>query len=69
MCEKFCSPIETFNPEVEYQKFLKRKPVVQTYQLYEELHTREKIKCPCKSRFVWIQGWLVIKIPIFRIFR
>lgn len=48
MCEHYCDDLETFNPEIEYQKFLKRKPIVQTAKLYEQLHTREKIKCPCK---------------------
>lgn len=46
MCEHYCDDLETFNPEIEYQKFLKRKPIVQTAKLYEQLHTREKIKCP-----------------------
>lgn len=48
MCEHYCDDLETFNPEIEYQKFLKRKPIVQTAKLYEQLHTREKIKCPCE---------------------
>ncbi|KAI8123105.1 UPF0691 protein [Lucilia cuprina] len=46
MCEKVCNSLETFNPEVEFQKFLKRKPTVKTVQLYEHLQTREKVKCP-----------------------
>ncbi|XP_013097168.1 piercer of microtubule wall 1 protein [Stomoxys calcitrans] len=43
MCENYCNVYETFNPEKEYQKFLKRKPIVQTAKLYEELQTREKV--------------------------
>lgn len=48
MCDNFCDDLETFNPEVEFLKFIKRKPVVQTAKLYENLHKREDIKCPCK---------------------
>ncbi|KRF99721.1 uncharacterized protein Dwil_GK22632 [Drosophila willistoni] len=46
MCEHVCDDLETFNPEKEFQKFMKRKPVVQTAKLYENLHKREDIKCP-----------------------
>uniref|UniRef100_A0A1A9V933 TBC1 domain family member 30 n=1 Tax=Glossina austeni TaxID=7395 RepID=A0A1A9V933_GLOAU len=46
MCDDICVSFETFSPEIEYLKFLKRKPVVQTAKLYEQLHTREGIKCP-----------------------
>lgn len=48
MCENFCNSLETFNPEIEYQKFLKRKPIVQTAKLYEQLSTRKQLKCPGK---------------------
>ncbi|XP_061399284.1 piercer of microtubule wall 1 protein-like [Musca vetustissima] len=43
MCDNQCNLIETFNPEVEYQKFLKRKPIVQTAKLYEELKTHQSV--------------------------
>ncbi|XP_067619062.1 piercer of microtubule wall 1 protein-like [Eurosta solidaginis] len=46
MCKDCIDRLETFNPEIEYQKFLKRKPIIQTAKLYEQLHTRETIKCP-----------------------
>ncbi|EDV93100.1 GH19118 [Drosophila grimshawi] len=46
MCDNLCDDLETFNPEVEFLKFIKRKPVVQTAKLYENLHKREDIKCP-----------------------
>ncbi|XP_065368446.1 piercer of microtubule wall 1 protein [Calliphora vicina] len=46
MCEHICNSLETFNPEVEFQKFLKRKPIIQTKQLYDHLKAREKINCP-----------------------
>ncbi|XP_016932812.1 piercer of microtubule wall 1 protein [Drosophila suzukii] len=46
MCEQYCDKFETFNPEVEFAKFQKRKPIVRTAQLYENLHKREDIKCP-----------------------
>ncbi|KAL9893594.1 UPF0691 protein C9orf116 [Glossina fuscipes] len=46
MCDDICVSFETFSPEIEYIKFLKRKPIVQTAKLYEQLHTREGIKCP-----------------------
>lgn len=48
MCENYCASFETFNPEIEFQKFIKRKPVIQTAKLYEHLSTKEDIKCPCK---------------------
>ncbi|XP_055850478.1 uncharacterized protein LOC129915047 [Episyrphus balteatus] len=46
MCDKFCDQYETFNPEKEYQKFLKSKPIVNTAKLYENLHVSERMKCP-----------------------
>ncbi|BFF90932.1 uncharacterized protein DMAD_09348 [Drosophila madeirensis] len=50
MCEPACDDLETFNPQVEFQKFLKRKPVIQTAKLYENLHKREDIKCPYRFK-------------------
>jgi hypothetical protein len=50
MCENYCAGLESFNPEVEYQKFLKRKPIISTAKLYEHLHKREQIKCPYKFK-------------------
>lgn len=48
MCDHTCEDMETLNPEVEYLKFIKRKPPVETAKLYEKLHKREDIKCPCE---------------------
>lgn len=50
MCENVCRSFDTFNPEIEYKKFLSRKPIVQTLQLYEHLHARETVSGPRKFR-------------------
>lgn len=48
MCDQICADMESFNPEIEFLKFIQRKPAVETAKLYEKLHKREDIKCPCE---------------------
>lgn len=45
-CQRICD--DMFNPEEEYAKLLKNKPIVNKTHIFKDLHVPQRFQCPCK---------------------